>query len=218
MTDQYHVYAHFTADTSELFYIGCGNKARVTTRFKRNDVWNSVVDKHGFESEIILSFDNREDALKEELYLQKINKPRACLSYGEGTTQIPNEDTRRKISEAAKGHTRWLGKKHTIESKQKISEFRKGKTASIETKLKLSKAHKGKTVSEETRKKMSEAQSKSVINCRGKVFSSQKEAAKYFNLKSARGISACISLNQRRKTAGKYPDGTPIKWSFYEQR
>lgn len=36
-------------------------------------------------------------------------------------------ETRHKNSIAAKGHKRWLGKKHSEESKRKISEFHKGK-------------------------------------------------------------------------------------------
>ena len=52
---------------------------------------------------------------------------------------------------------------HTEESKQKISEARKGKTHTDESKQKISESLKGKTLSEETKRKMSEAK-KGFIN------------------------------------------------------
>jgi group I intron endonuclease len=96
-----------------------------------------------------------------------------------------SEETRRKISEANKGHivseeTKKkigeansgrklteehkdkirkinIGKKHTEETKRKMSEAGKGKTFSEETRRKLSEAGKDKTFSEEHKKKLSEA-------------------------------------------------------------
>jgi hypothetical protein len=41
------VYAHYTADTKKLFYIGEGRPNRSTSRHSRNRFWNHVVKKHG---------------------------------------------------------------------------------------------------------------------------------------------------------------------------
>ena len=49
------------------------------------------------------------------------------------------------------------GKKHSEETKKKMSEAKKGKQLSEEHKKKMSEAKKGKQLSEETKKKMSEA-------------------------------------------------------------
>lgn len=49
----------------------------------------------------------------------------------------------------------FFGKKHTEETKQKISKIRTGTTASLATKEKMSKTHNGKRHTEETRKKIS---------------------------------------------------------------
>ena len=63
--------------------------------------------------------------------------------------KLVSEETKRKLSEAAKG------KHHSEETKRKMSEARKGKHFSEETKRKMSEAAKGKHFSEETKRKMS---------------------------------------------------------------
>ncbi len=57
-----------------------------------------------------------------------------------------------------KGQIPWIkGKKHSIETRKKISEAHKGKKLSEQTKRKISQVSKGKKPSEQTKKKMSEA-------------------------------------------------------------
>ena len=60
-------------------------------------------------------------------------------------------ETRRKMSEARKGHH------YSDETIRKMSESQKGKTLSEESRRKLSESLKGRTLSGETRRKMSEA-------------------------------------------------------------
>lgn len=50
------------------------------------------------------------------------------------------------------------GKHHSDETRRKISEAKKGHTVTEETRRKMSEAQKGRTFTEETRRKMSEAQ------------------------------------------------------------
>jgi hypothetical protein len=54
-----------------------------------------------------------------------------------------SDDAKNKISLKAKGNKRWLGKKHTEESKLKMHAFRLGQTMSDKTKLKISKTISG---------------------------------------------------------------------------
>ena len=64
-----------------------------------------------------------------------------------------------KMGFAVKGLLKgnFSGMQHTIETRRKMAEVRKGQHRSEETKQKMSEAHKGKTVSEETRRKLSES-------------------------------------------------------------
>lgn len=64
------------------------------------------------------------------------------------------DETRKKISEANKGRTR---APFSEEHRKKISETLKGHTFSEESRRKMSEAKKGRTLSEEHRRKMSEA-------------------------------------------------------------
>lgn len=75
-----------------------------------------------------------------------------------------SDETRRKMSEVRKGKPAWnKGLHHSEETKQKISEVLKGRTLSEEQKARISEAakgnqnFKGKHHSEETRQRISEA-------------------------------------------------------------
>lgn len=69
-----------------------------------------------------------------------------------------SEDTRKKISEANKGKSAWIKvKHHSEETRKKISEARKGMVISAETCRKISESLKGKKLSDEHRIKLSEA-------------------------------------------------------------
>jgi hypothetical protein len=65
------------------------------------------------------------------------------------------EETKRKISEAQKGEKGyWYRRKMTEEHKKKLSEKGKKRKHTDEEKKKISKAHKGKKISKETREKL----------------------------------------------------------------
>ena len=67
-------------------------------------------------------------------------------------------ETRQKISESLSSEKNPLfGKHHSAEARKKMSEAHKGKNHSDETRQKIAEAHKHKHHSEETRKKMGEA-------------------------------------------------------------
>ncbi len=55
--------------------------------------------------------------------------------------KIVSKETRAKISVGNQGNRKWLGRKHTVEARVKMSNYRRGKTASDETKAKMSETH-----------------------------------------------------------------------------
>ena len=81
--------------------------------------------------------------------------------------RIVSQETRKKLSEAAKGRPGSnKGCKFSEETKRKMSEARQGTTPTEETKQKLSDINKGKKMSEEAKRKISEA-------TKGRVFSEE---------------------------------------------
>jgi G:T-mismatch repair DNA endonuclease (very short patch repair protein) len=73
--------------------------------------------------------------------------------WNKGKTGIFSEKTRRGWSEKRKGQTSWMkGKKHSEETKKKISNATKGRIVSVATRKKMSE----RIISAETRKKISE--------------------------------------------------------------
>ena len=57
--------------------------------------------------------------------------------------------------------------------------------------------------------------SKKIICCNTEeIFNTIKEAGKYFNIKAYSHIGdVCLG---KRNYCGKLPDGTPLKWMYYE--
>lgn len=82
---KYYVYAHFTNDTHECFYVGCGSGDRFKQTDNRNEIWKHIVNKHGHYSVILVKgFTSRPDALRLEGLLQILIQPRACISTSIG--------------------------------------------------------------------------------------------------------------------------------------
>ncbi len=163
-----------------------------------------AVKKYGkvnFKKEILKICESREEAiLLEEYFINENNSliptgynispyGNAAFSgeknpmYGKdpwnkGKKGIYSKETIEKIRNSLKGNTRRLGKKHSKETRQKISDaskgrvpWIKGKKHSKETIQKLSISHKGqipwnkdKKTSEETKKKLSEAHKGKKLN------------------------------------------------------
>jgi hypothetical protein len=68
----HYTYAHYTDDTSELFYIGKGQKRRHLVKSNRSKLWKNKVDKHGFYSVILAKWKTQKEAFDHEKLLIKV--------------------------------------------------------------------------------------------------------------------------------------------------
>lgn len=177
------VYRHLKPN-GEVFYIGIGDVIRAYRKVGRNKHWKNIVNKYGYEVQILKEDLSWEDACELECILIDYYGRRDLglgplvnmTDGGEGTLNYTHsEETRVKLSEANTGKfmseetklkisEALTGKKVSDEAKAKISEAnrgkpspRKGKTLSDETRAKISEAQIGKTLSEETKLKISKA-------------------------------------------------------------
>lgn len=82
MNNVFYIYAHFTKDTNELFYLGKGSGKRWQHKTRRNKYWKNVVNKHGYYNEFLYSNLNELEALKIEKDLIALIRPKCNLSTG----------------------------------------------------------------------------------------------------------------------------------------
>lgn len=119
---------------------------------RRNNWWNKIVDKTNYEVEIIMENLTLEEAkLKEKEFIKLYGR----RDLGLGTLVNLTDG-----GEGTFGVIRIKGKKHSEETKRKMSEAHKGKKHSEEHNKNVSKAKLGKIGkkhSEETKKKIGKA-------------------------------------------------------------
>lgn len=162
--NNFYVYCHIRLDTDTPFYVGKGKNNRAHSKHNRSKYWNNIVKKYGYIIEIIEENLSEDKAFKKETEFVKLYKSQGFCEAnftdgGDGASgAVRSEETRQKMSEAAKGRKPWItGKKHTEETLKKMSEAQKGKKHSEETKKRLSISHwsKNKTISKQSREKIS---------------------------------------------------------------
>jgi group I intron endonuclease len=188
------------------------------------------IEKYGFDNFVVdsafdVAFSKEELDRKESLYIKLFNSDDSRFGYnnnGGGANGIPNEETRRKMSEALKGHPNHL-KFQTEETRKKISESTKGKILSEITKIKISNARTGMTFSAEHKTNLSKVRnnpehnaSKKVICLNtGEIFPSQAVASRKY--KSGKVGDCCRGV---RRSAGNI-NGERLSWLFlsdYEEK
>lgn len=163
-----YVYRHIREDKNHPFYIGIGSDSeykRASSHSGRNKYWVNIIKKTNWYFEIMIDDISWELACeKEKEFISiygRVNKKNGILCNltdgGEGALgTVVSEETRKKISEKAKGkvaHNK--GKKmpeHQIEILRKINKGRpswnKGKKMSEEARRKNSLSKKGLMVGE----------------------------------------------------------------------
>lgn len=172
-----YVYKHIRKDTNEVFYIGMGiTKKRYYQTDKRSKHWARIVNKVGFDYEIIEDNLTWEEACEREKYWIKY--------YGRFDL---NEG---KLINRTNGGDGISGYKLSENHKQKIAKANSGKPKSELTKQKLKIAHIGKVHSKHTKEKMSNTRLLMGNTNPGKrifgdgiIYNTSVEASKSLNIK-----------------------------------
>jgi hypothetical protein len=164
----YYVYQHRRNDTNAVFYVGKGKGYRCNQKTGRNIYWHRVADKYGYSVEkVIIDLDEELALLVEYELIDKYKKLNFRLSNlsdgGEGTSGY--KFTPEQIAKLKIHH---IGKKHSAETKAKMSAAKKGKTPNnfgkvykmkkpmpLELRLKLGEQRRGRVMSEESSQKKS---------------------------------------------------------------
>ena len=167
----FYVYEHWRLDRDECFYVGKGCGSRAYARSGRNIHWKNIVSKlerigSGYEVRIVKSGILEEDAFaleRERISFWKDKSDLCNKTDGGGGVLgfVMPEETRRIMSEKAKGRfgvKSMLGRKHSLETKLKMSAAHKGKRKSPEHLANIGKSLKNRKIqhSAETRLKMSQ--------------------------------------------------------------
>lgn len=99
MKNNYYVYRHFIRGTNTVFYIGISkqkNYLRAKFIHGRNNFWNNIYKKYGFEYEIIYENLNLDEAKELEIFLISLYKRKTpdggtlvnLTDGGEGTLNL----------------------------------------------------------------------------------------------------------------------------------
>ncbi len=155
--------------------------------------------KENFKKEILQECKTKQELCEAEIYwIAELNAMNQKIGYnlhegglgGDTFTDNPNKEninrkhsceTKRKISESLKGNKNCLGRKLLKKSRKKISDANIGNSHSEETKKKLSIFNTGKHLSEETKMKIANSS-------KGK-FHSEETKKKLSNLKKGKKFS-----------------------------
>ena len=220
--ESYFVYAHFTLDTNESFYVGKGTRKRWQNAAGRSDAWKRHAKKHGvytrmlvrnaspyaagvLETTAIAMFGRRD--LGQGSLLNRTNGGEGSPGHvvsPETTAKIVAKIKGREVSEETKAKIRAY---FTPEVRQQMRERATGKPVSKATRAKLRAANLGKKASDATRAKMGAA---STAAQKGKPKSTKARAAIAEAAARRRGIptepasaEACAKIREAKRARAK---------------
>ena len=127
----FYVYQHLKKNTSTPFYVGKGSKERAWFKGRRNIGWKNMVNKYGYDVDIIKYFEDEDEAILFENQLIK--------EYREKGVVLVNQT---KYSEGGKSYSYT----DEIKAKQSLGQIGTKRPKNKEWRKKVSKAHKGRKI------------------------------------------------------------------------
>ena len=157
----FYTYLHCKPDGS-IFYVGKGMGDRATTKENRNRYWKRTENKYGYEVKIIAYWETENEAFEHEKQLIAEYKALGIklvnlTNGGEGSAGYRWTDEQKVNFDMCGSNNGMFGKKHSDETKRKLSEKAKGRILSNEQKTKISNSLKNRVFSKKHLEKLSEA-------------------------------------------------------------
>ena len=216
------VYLHYKKGTNEVFYVGIGNKDRPSQKGSlRSKWWNRVVDKYGYDIQVItkdisysqakaieialistygrmdlglgtlVNMTNGGDGVSGHIHTKEVRYSQSKRMIGNKNMlgKKHSQDSKDKMSSSLKGREVWnKGKKMPVGFSDKMRDLSTGRKASIETRNKMSKSKMGYRHSEESIERMRSVQSNRSELTKKRMSDSQKGKviSKEANLKHIR--------------------------------
>ncbi len=137
---------------------GCGCGQKVTKSKRKKGTWNKFLPGHNLKINLTEEEEEqRRNKISKSMKIYIENNPQAkkirCNTW---KGRKHTKESRKKMSEKSKGENNGMyGKTHTKEAKKKISNFWKGRKFSKQIIDKITKANKGKVRTKEQRKQIS---------------------------------------------------------------
>lgn len=156
---KYYVYIHLKEDTLEPFYVGKGQGGRAFYKYNRSQFWNNIVNKHGYLVKVVMQNLSEEEALslERETIKNLRNLGLKLCNFTEGGDGVSglkhSEESKQRMSEAKRGkpNIALKGKPKTPEHIERIASQKRGKSTGPFTEErcnKISETKKGKQLAQ----------------------------------------------------------------------
>lgn len=183
----YYVYAHFTVDSNELFYIGKGTKNRAHSDRGRNKYWHNIVNKHGYKVIILINNLTEESSLIQEFLGIKQLKPKANLTKGgtggNTTAFYSKQDLEKKRVKCSRKRQLFWKNKDNKEKNEILKNAHKAVSKMWSDMDPVQKSNE--------QKRRSNMRSLKAVKClnNGKIYKSAKQAGEALKLPNAKSIN-----------------------------